>query len=944
MKHPLCALTASSVLLFSCSDPASNDAGGLNGSPDFRQDLTCVVASPDSTSVILGSRAPHFTIYSPSDNTFESRSLPAFTDKWKTYDILPLSANEFLVGKQNCGVVYVRYSDAADGRHAIEHVGRVAAPQSPLPSKDTRFSAYSLIRKDSLILIGSSNGLKFLTTDDLNRLRSDSLVSARYVAPLAHMRERRVQFSQESLFVIGDSLLTVTDHGIYMLPVSGLSSPECGYKVFDAEMRCWDAALGHDSIAVLWSPDDSSESRRVTRFSLHGKRGSTVTVDPSVTWLGNYGDSIRFFGNEGTFQCFRSATMLGPDFYFIRDGKLARSTPGSKRSESDEYLLFADNGYGLSNRYGLWHLDTEDCRPVFIGDLKGVSGVRDISVGGGKMYLAVADGVYLVSLSDHMLAHDRHAALVESNRHKSSDRVESILVRSDTLLIGTRSGLHSLSLASGNATYYKFARLDSIYESPYVRHITPAQEGGFLVETMNFGVWRLPSFSTPALIQTPDRSIARPDYLEGALFRPAMTWRTIGENIVLIIASILILIGLVAVVLAFIQKRHRMQTRLLNLAIAEEHKAFVAEKQKSQRHIEELSARKEELVRLREEHEQTVERLRSEFEEAKASAARKIHAPMRYVAEALERTIEEIGPESPEYRFLSECLNPINKYLEADSDDTPLADAATSAYRRLCNYCADVIASSAKLIADIPASGVLSTPLMEYKEEVSRLENAADRSLAVQLEWLTGYHRLMKRLYSRTLEAVSDFCIKRGEDNPVFKSESLNEIWSQIVLPVAHVRIRKALSKRSLEEETDNGILQRSWICVALSFFACDSPTVVGHDLTVDIRSLVRFENSERLGTVYNFWADQLSAGCFGYNDAGMPSSAADLLWKVWLSQPLLPTVSNNTEKRNAEPTSDTVTLANGIRLAFARRNNQDVPEALKKFLSGRTKGRPRKA
>lgn len=973
MKHLAQAFIAACLLcLSSCSSPTDHSGGDPFTYSEVKQHLTCVSASPDSTCLLLGSVHPSFSIYYPETDLYETYPLPQFTDKWKTYDILPLSPDEFLVAKQNCGVLYVRYAGGKDGRRYIAHLSRIKAAARPLPDKGVHYSAYSLLMADSTLVIGSSNGLKYLDGGDMQRLRRDTMVQARFATPLAHLRKGRTQFSQEAMFISGDSLLTVTDRGIYRVAIAALGSGNTELTVFDPAMRCWDAALDKDSLTVLWSPDDNSDKRLITRFSLSGKRGSTAHIESSVSWVGLYGDSIRYFSKEGTFQCFHAATMLGRDFYYIRDGKLMKSTPGVPGVDSDEYLVFADNGYGLSNRLGLWHTDTENSIPVFLGNLKGISGIRDISVYDEKMYLAVANGVYVVSLANHLLAHDREASLIEPNSHRKSDRMESILAVRDTLLIGSRNGLYYYIPGTGERHRYRFEKLDSLFESPYIRQIVPNAKGGFLVQTMNFGVWHLPSLTSGGLFPTSGDGIPAPDCPPMRLNRPGIDWGTIAENILLITAGILIITGLAAVVLAVIQKRHRTRIRILNLAVSKEHRSFIAEKEKSVRQLAELADRQEELclqrtrfretierqqkefdkereeksrqlgeyaakneklVKKSEELQLTLQRLQSEFEKEKDAAAKKMHAPMANVAIAIKQALGIIG-NGAGAGLLAECLGPIQEYLEADSDDITLADKAISAYRKICNHCAARISSHEKLTELTPDSGPLRNPLLQYKEENEKFGNIAHRTLASQLEWMAENHKMLERLYSRTYESVAQFCSERGRKMPLFTREELSEIWDECIFPAINGnKTRQTLPKLPLGKVTDISLTERAWVCAAVTFYGCLNPEIEGHHFIYDTSTITRFENTDRHGTVYKLWADLISDSLLLDLKADtMAASIADLLWKAWLSRP-----------HPGEASSGFSRLYLGTRFAFEKRNKTKISGDIEEYLKDRpARGRPR--
>lgn len=223
-----------------------------------------------------------------------------------------------------------------------------------------------------MVIIGSSNGLKYLNQADMARLSTDTVVTARYAAPLQHERVSRYQFAQEAMFIMGDSLVTATDDGLYRVALADFVKEGSHATVMAHPMRCHDAAIGGDSLYVLWSKDETTDRRHVTSYSLKDWGSFTRDADNSTTWIGLYGDTLRCFGREGDFGCFRAAATVNGNFYFIHDGYLRKSNIHSPTDETDERISFSDNGYGLSNKMGLWRLDGE--RPQFLGELRGVAG------------------------------------------------------------------------------------------------------------------------------------------------------------------------------------------------------------------------------------------------------------------------------------------------------------------------------------------------------------------------------------------------------------------------------------------------------------------------------------------------------------------------------------------------------------------------------------------
>lgn len=721
------------------------------------------------------------------------------------------------------------------------------------------------------------------------------------------------------MFLQGDSLLTVTDHGIYRLALSDIRNEETALTTINPDMRCWDAAFVGDSLAVLWSPAKNSGMRRVTMFSASGNEGSTIDADPATTWITEFGGKLRCFGREGDFGCFRSAANIGGELYFIRDGELRRSSETKPEDDSDEWILMADNGYGLSNLSGLWKLNGDE--PEFLGELKGVTGVRDISCDDGTMYLAAGDGLYAVSLAGHIFPHKRKAKLIEGNSNENSDRVESILAMGDTLYVGTRHGLHALVPGSGETRKYGFPALWASFESPYITDITRGKDGSLLMQTLNFGVWRLPSADSENAVATSLSMPAAAPMNTEALHRPATTWGSIGRTIVLLVAGILLLLGVMVLILFFIQRRHRLAVSALNTSLSSERKQYQSQKEELLRSREELATRQHELETLRQQH-----------EEALRDTRHKMSEPMKRVAECLKQTIAAMPPDCAVAARLEQYLKPIAAFADSSAEDAEMSDAATHSCRLLLRYVNESVAAAENLVENVPKQGVMQQPLEQYAAKIRSMGDVRAASLSVQLKWLSQAVGVLMEAENTILARISELCERDGDTSNQFYSEDLAELWNDIVVPAARKMSRCALAKDGLNKDTDLVTRRRTWIFTTITFYGCTAPEIDGRALTVDVRSLIRFENSARLGTIFNFWASQLSTTCMEYGPAGIPGSPADIMWKVWLSRQTVNLLGGNCS----------VTLPDGIRLAFARQHKLPIPPDLEARLGTRTIGRPK--
>lgn len=813
--------------------------------------LTCVVTTPDSSALLLGTSGTFFTRLDTAGMRREDYALPSFTEGFNTYDILPLSENEWLVAKQNCGLLYLVYDNGPEGRRPV-HLCRIAAPSTPLPDKGTHYSVYSMIDADSVIAIGSSNGLFYLPKRELPRMAADSCVTASAVAPLAHLRKFKYQFSQESMFRTADSLLTVTDNGIYRIAFKDFGNPSATYDIIDADSRCHIAALNGDTLAVLCSSADNPGHREVRRMLRYGAEElDTVEARPATVWLGTAGGRIREFGEEGTFPCFHAAVETGGRFYFIRNGELCIHDPRRLLSDGEQ-IRYRSGPYILSDRMGLFRVDKGN-EARFLGQVKGVSGVRGMAHSGSRVYLVTADGVCRINAYRRLFPYTRRPDAVELNQHNGTDRAESVYASGDTLLIGTRSGLHALVPGEPRPRTYQLRELKRRYESPYIRAIARDSDGSYLLKTLNFGVWRLPSLSAREAVQT-DRDFPDAELPETVLKRPALTWEVILDNSLLVVLSLFALIGLGATAW-MIRRRHRSLIR-----------------QKDEE-IERISRRRET---------KTIEVLEEVIPEFAGN--RHLHCEER-LAGWLETYRTASGPAEKEkavnyiaHELHDFCNTGIGRILDlaaAAGNDSPAGDSA------------------------------FSGPMKECAAAVRELGRPDGMGLPDRLRWLAAACVHIEAMLAAVGAELDADCAKCGRDCPEFSFGELAEIWNKWMAPWSVSGGNKIIDGLLTEPEgdlaaalTDNyesskfkktdseRLLEktgRTLVLTSISFFGCYRPVIDGIVSEINRRNMLRVDQKKYLGTIYRFWAEQLSEGVVDKRGLPVPVNRADILWLVRL-------------------------------------------------------------
>lgn len=917
------ATVACCVWYFYHSD--KNDDISLSGGRRVKNsELTCLTVGNDSTTLFLGSKAPRFTVYDTKTDNAQDFPLPSYTDGYNTYDILQTTHDSYLISKRNCGVLHVTYSIDSMSRPTIKSCTRIAIPAAPIPDKHTHYSCYAMIPVDSAVIFGTSNGLLYMKNDKLASSQSDTLAYASFVPQLQHLVSGKRQFAQESMFLQSDTLITVTDHGIYRIAIDNIFFNDGDYQIVDGEMRCYNAAVVSDSIAVLWSPGNHADTRNVTMFSHGGKRGSTRNVPTSTAWMCAYGNTLRCFDKEGDFNCFRAATMLNGVFYYIKDGELCKSDPTAGPVFSNEQIVMTDKGYGLSNQSGIWDIRKEV--PKFLGDLEGVSGVRDISVNDKTMYIAVSDGIYAVSLADRLLPYNRKARLVEHNQNRASDRFESVYAAGDTLLIGSRNGLHAYIMSSKEDITYNLKRLNQLMESPYISRITRNDDGSFLLKTLNHGVWTLKSLNDSEAIQSSQLMDKNETGCVNLPTRPFLTWRKLSENLFVIILALFAVIGIFATVVFVIKSKANAKLSSLRNLISEEQNKY-----------HELSEHLETTRQLLIQRKEEMQRLEAEYKTALQAKNDDISISFSSICEKISSCIARLDSDNDFAVYLSGRLSEIKRLTDNHSVDQ-LHEAA-DIYREIHGFCENTMSNAYKFAGLKGLSGIWKEPHEEYCSKINGISVPENQSLDSRLDWLVEFSPVREKLFKFVATDISRLISEADGQNCRYQAKMIYKLWNDIILPAKNCDTRLAIARTSLDATTDKSILARTIALTTITFYGCTAPYIDGRPIVNDSGQMIRFEDEPQIGTVYKFWAAQLSKEVFRFGNLSMPSSVADLLWHVFISRQSYSLCIVT----NAQGRQFAVTLPMGIRLAYCRMHKLAKPDDIVQVLIDRQKGRPRK-
>lgn len=887
----------------------------------IRDTLTSITKPEgDSASLLLGSRGAMFTRYRVTDGFTETYPLPEYTRGWNTYDIMSLSAYEFLVSKSNHGVIYVRYGDDSLGRRSMVHVARIPSPKGRPPHKGTHYSAYSLTKADSLIVLGTTQGMLYLDRESLARLAVEDTVAAKYVKPLVGFRDNHFQFSQEAVLLDGDHIITATDRGVFRLAISDFDSDNARVTTIYSNMRCWSATLTSDSLVVVYSPADNPATRKIAAFSRRDWRRMTErSVDPAVAYVGSSGDQVRYFGKDGTFETQRSAVVEPDHVWFIRDGELMHSDLKCLEDESAEQIIFSQGIYGLSNRNGLWRLD--DGKATFLGNIEGMSHIRGIATNSSDIFMVCPNGVYRAPLTDYLLATNRRAELVFPIGSGDTDRAESVFATDSLVLVGTREKLYSFDPSTGaKRMTYNFRELADNYEQPYITNIQARNDGGILLQTLNDGVWRLESVNIAEAQRDVDGFLDPTSQVDWpTLERPAVDWRYIWIHALLLIACILCMIGLFYVVIRIIRLRHQ----------------------------KELSAANEKVKRLAD-TEKELAVLRTEKDEDTRRNSKELGPELNSTAKHLRRALEQLHVGDCAHNYLSEALMDIEAYLaEADPDATQM-EKAEAARRNVQSYSTSWTERLYTLAESTPPEGPFYKPLKEFSQSILALGNASSKPLERRLRWIVETTPILDKLLEKAQKNISkEVELRRPtaldpDDKkaiPAYTFTNLKELWKRCFSPF----INDIGSLKFSDHPFGDTPHSHTITALALIFHGvrkftfCDNVIGKAYRKEFEVpRYVFRFDNTPNIGSIYKLWARHLSDDCFRYGIDTVPSSPVELLWRVYLSR--LP--FNMVEKRSSENDTGIVTLAHGIIYAYHKSRKLPLPEWLERLRKSRGRGR----
>ena len=479
----------------------------------FPGESTCISLSSDSMSMYVGMMEDFFMEYSLLHGTQSKYILPSELRGIKTYQIFELSKNsthiDFLISKRNKGVVYLRYSSNVDSNsvHPLDICVWLSSDNSQhiSPKKYQNYSAYKIMQCDDVLLLGTSNGLMYVSKEMLDSVRSiavnGSTVEIPYYRPLLNLRQHKMQFAIENIIVSSDEkkIIAVTDSGIYQMTHNIHSS------IYDKMIiggRFWSSCLKNDILHVeCINPDDGYKEYVIVypfsdrpHVSEHKCDEGHRLLLPSI---GVLSDS-RFEFNDNKFsvgfkyQGLESIHQVDNTIYYLSQSGVDKldltllSTLNSLNYCSIKSVVAGEDAIYFITETTLYKLISNG-QFKYLGPVYGLPDIKDATWHSGKVYVCDDISVYSIDVSDYLLASDRNVTQVDMISIPSPDRIECI-VESPTgegLYIGTRSGLYEYK------DNQSFSQIEinnaAFHDSPYITDIV-VSDGKLYAGTLNQGL------------------------------------------------------------------------------------------------------------------------------------------------------------------------------------------------------------------------------------------------------------------------------------------------------------------------------------------------------------------------------------------------------------------------------------------------------------------------
>ncbi len=510
--HALSLVIISFFLTISCSkEKQIEEQKSIIDKICISGEATAISLSPDSSALFIGFNENYFIEYDRKNHTSIKFELPEKTNSTRTYQIKELrnsdNGREFLASKRNSGVLWLKYDSQPDSDNIFRPSKCVYISSEnsgdAMPQKGQNYSTYKIVEgRDSTLYFATSNGMMYLTqtmlTDSVKRSETESTISAPYLPSLRPMRQNRMQFSNEDVFVDNhsDKLIAVTDSGIYRLSAD-YNSPN--YEKLLTNGRFKASYMGNDTLWAVATQPEGAILFTITNPYSDNFKISTKAIDSDCKIInkkifgyggGNIGIGDNSF-NLGLEVIGReSLQVLNDDMYYISEDavcyvnlNLLTKINDTAYSPIKTAVKGEDSTFYLLTGKALYAYNANNANCEYLGDVYDLPSIKDAIWHNENIYMCDDNSVYTLSTAHSLFAFDRKVERIEEISVKSPDKIESLGIDADKgLYVGSRSGLSLYgfdgSINPINVNIKKF-------DSPY---LTDIAEGGEYASTLNYGL------------------------------------------------------------------------------------------------------------------------------------------------------------------------------------------------------------------------------------------------------------------------------------------------------------------------------------------------------------------------------------------------------------------------------------------------------------------------
>lgn len=830
------------------------------------EDVTSIDVGADS-ALWVGTSGDAFFKVTPEEGTILRFECPNPTGEI-TYCLYPLGDERFMVARRNNGVTLVS-STADAGGQQVKSVRPIVMPSGSIPDKGLRYSVYNIVKADSIIFLGTSNGLTYLSERDLATTTDGTdTITCRYVMPLKHLRDNRLQFAQEAIFSTPDAIITVTDNGIHTVRYDEISKADPAAATLIDSGRYWSAVVNRDTLYALRTDPSDLSSYQLCAYPLPltaGMQPQIRRADPATAGLGLYNGKVVALNAsdaslpDADYHLRHSCTEIGNHFYYIESGRLMRAE--SDRAPDDltaEHITHDIGTHVLTDHHGIWRRDGDHFR--YIGRILNPVPVKDATYSAvtDSIYIVSHSGIYAVDAGRTILPSDRALSMAYPNTPGDADRIESILADDNRLYIGSRNGLKSIDLTTRAVYNHAFDSLARIYESPYVNAIHRVGNGTLEIGTLNFGKWLMDKQRGTLTHVGPLTPAPRTDATGKIITDPrGTTWQQVRRAAWIIALILCALIGAVTMVIWAIRRIHLRNLRQIKSAKVERYAALASS------FADFIS--------------------RHEAEQAFAPIISKLTPSVK----AINNFCDDPGDE---------------QRAEADKEVTALVhtletEVIDNAVRLVSHFPEDAPGSD-----DIP-SGQLWGAMTKFRDAVMEMSakakgGALKTTIASALSIYESYRRFIERGESALL-AIHREGLPAHRD---FTPAALAKLWDMVML----LDVTKAIDPRLFpiyySDTLDANGLEISGYCarmvfVTLTFYNQAKPSVEGYDskdLRYATRAVYNFNPKpdrrgyNNHGSAYKIIVRAMSEGYALADDRTKPLVSvrlADILWDRYFSR-----------------------------------------------------------